>query len=122
MSTRTVAGKLERLIEEASSLEELGRLIQAEDDLVASDAITELDRQYRAWFASSLAALPDDLKEKFRFEYDGNFFQNRIKKFLEQPRVRSTLYESMQDETRATMSLSPWQYAFNDTFRGPLLT
>jgi hypothetical protein len=122
MSTRTVAGKIEGLIEEASALEELGKPIQATDEATGTEAATELDRRYRTWYAASLSVLPDDLKEKFRFEFDGNFFQARVKKFLEQPRLRSTLFESMQEETRAALNLSPWQHPFNDTFRGPLLT
>lgn len=122
MSTRTAAGRLEALIEEASSLELLGRTIQGEDEATAAKAAADLDSKYRNWFASSLTALPDDLREKFRFEYEGNFFQNRIKKFLEEPLRRSSLYDSITEEAKATLGLEPWQHPFNTTFRAPLLT
>ena len=75
MSTRTVAGKIEGLIEEASALEELGKPVQATDEATGTEAATELDRRYRTWYAASLSVLPDDLKEKFRFDLMGTSFK-----------------------------------------------
>jgi hypothetical protein len=121
MATRTEAGKLEALIEQVAELEDLGSKIQADDEAFAMEAALQLDRSYRPWFASALTLLPDDLKERFRFEYEGdNFFRNRIRHFLSKPREPSAFYSSLDREAIEALNPSPWQYPFNDTFRGPL--
>lgn len=120
MSTRTVAGKLEALVEQVSELEDLGGKIQIDDEASALKTAVQLDRSYREWFASALTLLPDDLKERFRFEYEGDVFRNRIKHFLGQPREPSLFYASLDKEAVKTLAISPWQYPFNDAFRGPL--
>lgn len=80
----------------------------------------ELTRTYQAWFGHALSLLPEDLSESFRSEFEGNFFQFRIKHFLQDARKPSVLFESAEGPARTV--LDPWQYPFNDTFRGPLLT
>jgi hypothetical protein len=120
MSTRTVAARLEALIEQIAELEDLGGKIQTDDEASALKATPQLDQSYRTWFASALTLLPDDLKERFRFEYEGDIFRNRIKHFLSNPRELSTIYPSLSEEVVKTLNPSLWQYPFNDTFRGPL--
>lgn len=120
MSTRTVAGKLEALVEQIAELEDLGGKIQVDDEASALKAAVQLDRSYRIWFASVLTLLPDDLKGRFRFEYEGDMFRNRIKHFLSQPREPSVIYPSLSEEAIKTLNPSPWQYPFNDALRGPL--
>ena len=121
MSTRTVAGKLEALVEQASELEDLGSKIQIDDEVSALKTAAQLDRSYREWFASALTLLPDDLKERFRFEYEGDVFRNRIKRFLGQPREASLFYASLDKEAVKALAISPWQYPFNDAFEDHLL-
>lgn len=120
MSTRTIAGKLEQLADQVAELEELGRKVQAGDADTGLAASGMLEAKYRSWFAAALAIVPDDMKAPFRFEYEGDFFRYRIKKFLEEPRLESALYKSLEPDARITLNVSEWQYPFNDTFRGPL--
>jgi len=119
MSTRTTAGKIDALVEEMAGIEELAREIQANDESDVSGPIGQLDRKYRTWYASALTVLPEDLMERFRFEYDGDLFRNRIKNFLKGPRDLSMVYPKLDEETVKTLDASPWQYPFNDVFRGP---
>jgi hypothetical protein len=82
MSTRTVAGRIEALVEEANALEHLGGEIQGNDEVAALANAKQLTENYLSWYASALALLPDDLKERFRSEYEGKFLNSRIKHFL----------------------------------------
>jgi hypothetical protein len=109
MSTRTVASRLEALIEQVAELEDLGRKLQLDDELSAAEAAARLDDAYRTWYSSALTLLPDDLKERFRFEYEGDWIRFRVKHFLQEPRQRSTFYDSLDDEeTKKTLNPSPW--------------
>jgi REase_DpnII-MboI len=119
MSTRTVAGKIDALVEEMAALEELADQVQTDNESDASGPINQLDRRYRTWYAAALTVLPEDLREKFRFEYEGDLFRNRIKHFLKGPRELSNIYSKLDEDTISTLDMSPWQYPFNDTFRGP---
>lgn len=120
MSTRTNAGRIEAMIEEITALERLGGQIQDCDETVALANSVQLTKSYLAWYASALALLPEDLKERFRFEYEGNFLPNRIKHFLNGPLEPSILYSSANEEQRKTLNVSPWQYPYIGSFRSPL--
>jgi REase_DpnII-MboI len=120
MSTRTNAGRIEALVEEITTLEELGGQIQGHDETTALANATQLTKSYLSWYASALALLPEDLKERFRFEYQGNFIQYRIKHFLNDPFEQSMLYSSANEEQRKTLNVSPWQYPYMGSYRSPL--
>jgi hypothetical protein len=120
VSTRTTAGKIEALVEQITELEVLGRQVQGNDEPPASLAAIQLDTNYRSWYASALAVLPDDLMNSFRSEFEGSFFKNRIKHFLTAPRERSSFYDSLDENSIRTLKVSPWQYPFEDTFRNPI--
>ena len=120
MSTRTNAGRIEAMIEEITALEELGGQIQGCDERAALANSAQLTKSYLEWCSSALALLPEDLKERFRFEYEGNFLQNRIKHFLNASLEPSVFYLSANEEQRKTLNVSPWQYPYIGTFRSPL--
>ncbi|MEV4674280.1 hypothetical protein AB0K34_21765 [Actinomadura sp. NPDC049382] len=107
--------QLTALVDEADELERLARNVQTAQG--NAEALAQLELKYLPWHARCLTFLPDDLLDKFRFEYEGNFAQWRIKHFLQKALERNSLY----NEETAAVGVSPWTYTFNDTFRGPLL-
>jgi hypothetical protein len=112
--------ELTALVDQADDLEALAARIQrTDDDHVGAADAQALTRAYQTWFGRAVFLLPEDLATVFHFEFEGNFFQARIKLFLQDCRRRSVLYEASDDAGRSL--LDPWQYPFNDTFRGPLL-
>jgi hypothetical protein len=120
MSTRTVSARIEALVDEMSAIEQLGGRIQSEDQVAALAAAKKLTEEYLSWYASALVLLPDDLKDRFRAEYEGGLFSGKIKKFLNDPREASVFYASLDEAARKTWNASPWQHPYNDAFRGPL--
>ncbi|MQM24635.1 PD-(D/E)XK nuclease domain-containing protein [Glycomyces albidus] len=119
MTTRNTASRIRTLLQEAPALEDLGALVQGEDEPAGLAASELLAKEYRAWFSSSLGVLPEDLRDRFRFEYEGGGLKFRIKHFLQQPRTRSAFYnEDLDDNSKQIFS--PWQHPFSDRFTGPL--
>jgi hypothetical protein len=119
MATHSTASRINALLIQARSLEDLGSQVQAEDESVGLEAAGRLTEEYRTWFSSGLAVLPEDLRERFRFEYEGGGLKFRIKHFLQQPRTKSAFYREDLDETNKRI-FGPWQHPFEDRFRGPL--
>lgn len=120
MATRTIASRIDALVEQMAELVELASQVQAsDDDELALQLAKQLDQSYQAWYKQSLAVLPDDLREGFRFEFLGDWRRNRIKHFLNEPRKPSVAYASYTEDFIRTFSPSIWQYPFGDVFRGP---
>jgi hypothetical protein len=119
MATRTLASRIDAQVEQMAELEELARLIQEGDEATTIPIAKQLDGSYQEWYAQALTLLPDDLKDRFRFEYQGDFMRNRIRHFLGEPRKPSIAYSSYTEDFIKTFNPSPWQYPFTGTFRGP---
>ncbi len=109
-----------RLIDEASILEEIASKIQNGKEVGLSRAkIQELTENYHSWYAECLDALPNDLKEKFRQEYEGTgrwYSLPKIRKFLESPTQVNKLYNNQEGNP-----FSYWTYTYEDTFSSPIL-
>jgi hypothetical protein len=74
----------ENLIAESQRLEETASKIQdGETVRLSKEAIDKLSHEYQLWLGKCLSVLPDDLKDKFRAEYEGTFWNAKIKKFFE---------------------------------------
>lgn len=123
MATRSTPGKLQALIDQVKELEDLGGRVQGDDETDGLAAAEDLTAQYRRWFSACLEALPDDLREKFRFEYEGKLsltqLNYRIKHFLQEPRVASAVYRDDMDDASKRI-FSPWQHPYKDRFLGPV--
>jgi hypothetical protein len=108
----------EALIKESRQLEERAREVQGDTRLLASeDELDALISSYHGWFARALEILPDEYHERFRFEFEGNFFQHRIKHFFESPGEPNPIY----DPNENPLGFSPWAHPFDGEFRAPLL-
>jgi hypothetical protein len=110
---------LQSLLEETDDLTALAEQVQTADAATGNSAARELERRYRGWFAQACASLPVNLQARFRFEYDGNWAQTRIKQFLKKPREPRTQIPGMSPEFQTLMS--PWQNPYTDAFIGPFL-
>jgi hypothetical protein len=119
MATQTLARRIDAQVEKMAGLEELATQIQASDEETASSIAKQLDHSYPMWYAQALTLLPDDLKDRFRFEYQGDFLRDRIRKFVGEPRKPSVTYHTYTEEFINTFNPSPWQYSFSSTFRDP---
>src|SRR5947207_10628616 len=119
MPTLTIAGRIDTQIEQMAELEELASQIQSDDEASALPTAARLKDHYQRWYAAAHLLLPDDLKERFRFEYEGDLFRYRIKHFIGNPREQSALYASLDNEGLKTLNPNPWQYPFNSVFQGP---
>ncbi len=119
MATRSTAGKLQALIDEVSDLEAMAGNVQVEDEGAGSVVAERLAAAYRRWLSACLEALPEDLKGKFRNEYEGGAFTFKIKHFLQDPIMKNPLYAEDLDELTKKL-LSPWQYPVKDRFINPL--
>jgi REase_DpnII-MboI len=113
-----MASPYDELLEESRELERRARDVQGEFELQSSEE--EIDRlvtDYHRWLARGIELLPEEFREPFRFEYEGNFFQSRIKQFFEAPGEPNAMYN---DET-AALGIQFWARPFETEFRGPLL-
>jgi REase_DpnII-MboI len=113
-----MASPYDELLDESRELERRARAVQGDFELQSSEE--EIDRlvsDYHEWLARGVQLLPEEFREPFRFEYEGNFFQNRIKRFLEAPGEPSATY----NEETATLGFPFWAHPFDAEFRGPLL-
>jgi hypothetical protein len=114
----TNVSPFEALTRDSRELEARARKVQGEDRLLASeDELDALISAYHAWFARALEVLPPEYHERFRFEFEGNLFQHRIKHFFESPGEPNPLY----DPNNNLFQLSPWAHSFEAEFRAPLL-
>lgn len=117
--TRSTAGKLKTLIDEVQPLEDLASRVQGDDETARLAAAEELATAYRRWFSASLEALPNDLRDRFRSEHDGSTWNQHIKHFLQDPRMKNPIYrDNMNEATKLVWK--PWQYPYKERFIGPL--
>lgn len=108
----------DELLEQSRKIEARAREVQRAGKLgLTEDEIDDLVSAYHAWFARTLDVLPEDYREAFRFEYEGNFFQHRIKSFFESPGEPSPIH----DPDNNPLGLSEWNHPFDERFRGPLV-
>jgi hypothetical protein len=108
----------DELLAESRELEGRARDVQGAFELQSSEEeIDKLVSDYHEWFARAVQLLPEEFRERFRFEYEGTIFQNRIKHFFETPGQPSVAYNA---ET-APLGLSFWAHPFETEFRSPLL-
>lgn len=114
-----MASPYDELLEESRELERRARDVQGEFELQSSDdEIDQLMSDYHQWLARAVQLLPEEFRERFRFEYEGNFFQNRIKDFFQAPGQPNP---GLNEET-AALGFSFWAHPFETEFRAPLLT
>ncbi|MGW5053569.1 hypothetical protein [Actinokineospora sp. NPDC004072] len=119
MATRSTAGKLQALIEAVPQLEELAGRVQIEDETAGHQAAEQLSDLYRRWYSACLEALPEDLRDRFRSEYEGGMLTYRVKHFLQDPLMKSPIYREDMDEVSKKM-FSPWQHPAKDRFVNPV--
>lgn len=79
------ASGLDELISKVVVLDALAKQVQVDDFAEGAANARQLAEAYEVWFADCLSVLPDDLRQKFRFEYEGGVMQYRIKHFLADP-------------------------------------
>jgi hypothetical protein len=119
MATHSTASRVDSLLQQVRSLEALGSQVQGDNESAGLEAANRLAEEYRTWFSACLAVLPEDLRDRFRFEYEGGGLKFRVKHFLQQPRVKSAFYRDDLDETGRRI-FGPWQHPFEDRFVGPV--
>jgi hypothetical protein len=113
-----MASPYDELLEDSRELERRARAIQGEFELQSSEEeIERLVTDYHAWLARGVQLLPEEFRERFRSEYEGNFFQSRIKQFFEGPGEPNSMY----DEETAPLGFTFWAHPFEKDFRAPLL-
>jgi hypothetical protein len=78
----------------------------------------KLADDYIAWFARCLALLPEDIRSRFRGEYEGSAFTRKIRAFLEDPVGHSELVANLDENP---LNLSLWQHPVDRCFVRPLL-
>src|SRR5437764_14899382 len=105
----------ERLIAESQSLDERASRIQVGESIgLPQEEIDKLTHDYQAWYARCLTALPEDLKVRFRAEYEGTWISFKIKRFLEAPTQPNMIYHAGDEKTKAVWP--PWTYTYQQTF------
>lgn len=111
--------KLKDLIDDVTRLEEIASKIQDGEHVgLSKSKIDELIEMYHSLYAECLSALPDDLKEKFRFEYEGNWISFRIKRFLEESDDINQLHAYAEKDKPNPFSY--WKYPYKTTFSAPI--
>src|SRR5215467_6916671 len=111
----------EQLIVEGQRLDETASKIQDGESVgLSKEAIDKLTRDYHAWFGRCLSLLPEDLRGKFRAEFDGTWYSFKIKKFLEAPTQPNMLYLAGDENTKAVLSY--WTYPYTQIFHPCILS
>jgi hypothetical protein len=76
---------------------------------------------YQRWYAQALAVLPDDLKDRFRGEYEGSTWTTKIKGFLEAPRATNAEAQALfSTPDGPTLPIGHWRSPVETTFIAPL--
>jgi predicted nucleotide-binding protein len=110
------------LLDQATELEALAGTIQADQASgVTEQEIQRVRAEYQAWYAQCLPVLPDDLREKFRREYEGSSFFPKIKHFLVEPTKPSLWIAKRDGEQAGAQALSYWQYPYARSFLAPFV-
>lgn len=110
--------RLAALISKTDQLLEQGRLVQ---EATADDRPTllgDLIKDYQGWLVAAEGLLSEDTRKSFREQYEGNFFSNRIKKYIEDPWAPNPITAANPNSSDI---FSVWLYPYQSTFRSPLL-
>lgn len=111
----------QQLITEGRDLDERASHIQNGETVgLDKNAIDHLIRDYHDWFAHCMAVLSEDLRNKFRGEYEGTIFSYRIKKFFQGPTQHNIFYKSGDETTKGI--ISPWTFPYEQNFHPALLS
>jgi hypothetical protein len=109
------------LLADSRELEELGRSIQGERELLASEEeIDAFVERYQDWFARAVNVVPEEFRDRLRAELNGSWHSQRIKSFLEAPSEVSIFGGDNPDGT--TSPLPYWSHPYDATFHAPLIT
>lgn len=104
------------VIAESKRLEEAASKIQSVSN-ISQEEIERLTTGYHTWYGTCLSMLPDDLKNKFRFSFEGDGYAAPcIQKFLQAPLDRKKTYPG----GRRGKPIYSWQYPFQVYFSNPL--
>jgi REase_DpnII-MboI len=110
------------LLQDSRELEEMGRGIQGEHALLATEEeIETFVQRYHGWFGRAVNVVPEEFRGRLRAEFDGSWHSNKIKKFLEAPGDVS-IFGSAAEASGEPSPLPYWSNPFDTTFHGPLLT
>jgi hypothetical protein len=113
-----MASPYDDLLAQSRDLERRAKAVQGERELQSSEEeIDALVSDYHEWLARAIQLLPEEFQERFRFEYEGGFLQNRIKQFFEAPGQPSAVF----NEETADLGMPYWAHPFEADFRAPLL-
>jgi hypothetical protein len=105
----------------SQDLEQFAASIQGDREPgLSAEQIDVFVENYQTWFAEAMAALPADLQDRFRKEYEGGGLNRKIKAFLQAPIEISPLHRGPRPVENADV-FPYWNNAFDTTFRGPLL-
>jgi hypothetical protein len=111
----------EQLIAEGQSLDERASKVQDGESIgLPKEAIDKLTRDYHSWYARCLTLLSEDLKVRFRAEFDGTWYSFKIKRFLEAPTQPNMIYHAGDEKTKAV--LAPWTYTYTQNFHPCVLS
>lgn len=121
------SSRLDELIQRVTALDRLAQQVQVDDVAAGEHAAKQLGDAYDEWFTGCLLLLPDDLREKFRFEYEGSVrtLQYRIKHFLHEPvKPRPKFFGGGRQKRPSQHQglLGYWQHPYADRFKGPIKT
>jgi len=102
------------LIDESQRLEDRASKIQVGETIgLSQEEIDILSHEYQLWLGRCLSVLPDDMKDKFRAEYEGTFWTAKIKRFFE----AATEPSPFRPTDEATKMVFPyWSYPFKQNF------
>lgn len=109
------------LLAESRELEEIGRGIQGERDLLIPESEVEaFVERYHAWFGRAVNVVPEEFRERLRSEFNGSWHSSKIKKFLEAP-AEVSFFGQAADKSGEPLVLPYWSNPYDTTFHGPLL-
>src|SRR5260370_3395690 len=103
------------LLTENRKLNETARKIQQDKTVgLSNEEIAQFSGEYQRWYARGLANLPEDLKSRFRAEFECSIFSYIIKSFLEGPIEVSILFQSSDENGKKLLSywLHPYEQQF----------
>lgn len=111
----------EQLTAEGQRLDERASKIQADKEVgLSKEEIDKIVRDYHSWYGKSLSCLPEDLKTKFRAEFEGSWISFRIKKFLEAPTELNKIHQTGDEATKALFPY--WTFPYTQNFHPYILS
>lgn len=117
MEYREAAERIDQLLEEADSIEQTARAIQAERPSAFSEQqVREFRNRFQTWYASALLVLPDDMKIEFAKEFEGGRFFAGIQKFIADAAKPNPLLAQAAVENPEMFSVLYWRYPVETTF------